>query len=81
MLCLLECGEEAVTVESGGVVVGAQSGTLEQLAGEPISLGDSGAFFIFPRNLDELEEELGSETCLYTGLAFFEKFVLIFLFL
>ena len=67
LLCLLECGEEGVTVESGGVVVGAQSGTLEQLAGEPIMLGDSGAFFIFPSNLDELEEELGRDTCLYTG--------------
>ena len=49
------------------MVVGAQSGTLEQLAGEPIMLGDSGAFFIFPSNLDELEEELGRDTCLYTG--------------
>ena len=48
-------------------MVGAQSGTLEQLAGEPIMLGDSGAFFIFPSNLDELEEELGRDTCLYTG--------------
>ena len=67
LLCLMECGEDPVTVESGGVTVGAQSGTLEQLAGEPILLGDSGAVFIFPSDLTELEKELGKDTCLYTG--------------
>ena len=67
LLCLMECGEDSVTVESGGVTVGAQSGTLEQLAGEPILLGDSGAVFIFPSDLTELEKELGKDTCLYTG--------------
>ena len=67
LLCLIECGEEPVSVESGSVTVGAQSGTLEQLAGEPISLGNSGAVFIFPTDLTELEIELGKDTCLYTG--------------
>ena len=67
LLCLMECGEEPVTVESGSITVGAQSGTLEQLAGEPIPLGDSGAVFIFPSDLTELENELGKDTCLYTG--------------
>ena len=41
----MECGEDPVLVESDSVVVGAQSGTLEQLAGQPIALGDTGNYF------------------------------------
>uniref|UniRef100_A0A7S4NUI1 GPS domain-containing protein n=1 Tax=Paramoeba aestuarina TaxID=180227 RepID=A0A7S4NUI1_9EUKA len=72
LLCLMECGEDAVVVESGQLAVGAQSGTLEQLAGQPIEIGDTGALFQFPSDISELEETLGKETCVYAGTSFVE---------
>ena len=72
LLCLMECGEDPVIIESGLLAVGAQSGTLEQLAGQPIAIGDTGASFIFPTDISELQESLGDDTCVYTGTSFVE---------
>ena len=38
------CGEDGVVVENDFVTVGAQYSTLEQLASQPIFLGDTGIY-------------------------------------
>ena len=73
LLCLMECGEDAVVVEGENVAVGAQSGTLQQLAGTEIALGNTGAFFIFPEDVSELEETIGEGECVYTGTSFVDN--------
>ena len=73
LLCLMECGEDPVVVEGDLVALGAQSGTLEQLAGQEIALGSTGAYFLFPNDVSELEETLGEGTCVYTGTSFIES--------
>ena len=73
LLCLMECGEDPVVVEGDLVTVGAQSGTLEQLAGKEIALGATGAYFLFPSDISELQETLGEGTCVYTGTSFVQS--------
>ena len=73
LLCLMECGEDQVVSEGDLVTVGAQSGTLAQLAGQEIALGATGAYFLFPNDVSELEDEFGEGTCVYTGTSFVES--------
>ena len=70
LLCLMECGEDPVVVEGDAVTIGAQSGTLQQLAGTQIALGNTGAYFLFPEDVSELEEAIGEGECVYTGTSF-----------
>eukprot|EP00009_Paramoeba_aestuarina_P004479 CAMPEP_0201524816 /NCGR_PEP_ID=MMETSP0161_2-20130828/25361_1 /ASSEMBLY_ACC=CAM_ASM_000251 /TAXON_ID=180227 /ORGANISM="Neoparamoeba aestuarina, Strain SoJaBio B1-5/56/2" /LENGTH=903 /DNA_ID=CAMNT_0047924409 /DNA_START=630 /DNA_END=3341 /DNA_ORIENTATION=+ len=69
LLCLLNCGEDPVVIESDAVTVGASAQSLASLASRPIFLGDSGVAFLLPEDTSEIEESLGIEegSCVLTG--------------
>ena len=73
LACSVGCGEDGLTVESDLVTVGAQSSTIEQLASQPISLGDTGASFLLPSDLSELTEIFGEGACVFTGTSVVES--------
>jgi len=58
LLCKLKCGEDTITIESALISLAATHNTLEAI-GDITEIGNTGAGFQLPSNIEELEDQLG----------------------